>query len=100
MVSKLNNNLVGKVLGNLNAHFVPYNALPADDSPMSYIDAFGYNSLIISDVYSHLGVGYGVMITIIGSSKTRYMGQLGIGTNGTKSRYCTNQTSWSSWQTL
>ena len=99
-INELNNNLVGKVLGNLNAHFVRYDALPADDSPMSYIDAFGYNSLIISDVYSHLGVGYGVMITIIGSSKTRYMGQLGIGSNGTKSRYCTNQTSWSSWQTL
>lgn len=92
----LNNKLAGKLLGNLTARFAIYDSLPTDDTPNGWITAYGRNAIIISDITNYNGY-YGLMLTIIGSIGTEYVGQIIITGTGIKSRRSSSLSNWSNW---
>ena len=95
-VNELNNKLAGKLLGNLTARFAIYDSLPTDDTPNGWITAYGRNAIIISDITNYNGY-YGLMLTIIGSIDTEYVGQIIIAGTGIKSRRSSSLSNWSNW---
>lgn len=95
-ITALNNKLAGKLLGNLTARFAIYDSLPTDDTPNGWITAYGRNAIIISDITNYNGY-YGLMLTIIGSIDTEYVGQIIITGTGIKSRRSSSLSNWSNW---
>jgi hypothetical protein len=97
-VEPLNDNLVGAILGNLTARFVPYNSiLPENEPPINWFSTYGYQALIISDLFGWGSRGYGLMVTITGSIGTQYVAQFCISAAGFMARYSNYSNDWTAW---